>query len=155
MHREMCWPCVEKCLDSEHGELSMGYDLCYKRRAIRSQTEQDCSLIVLTILRCNHVSTIIYYTVIYKMTGGMIHVTIQICWSYALIMEVCFPKELVGAAGSSFLVGTTLKCSLCSGSHEVQSGNWRNSLNLSLDMARSNTAISEEPNMDPTSTDKW
>lgn len=54
-----------------------------------------------------------------------------------------------GAAGSSFLVGTTLSCSLCSGSHDIQSGSRDCSRNFSLETALSKTATSEKPNIEP------
>lgn len=62
-------------------------------------------------------------------------------------MERLLSKE--GTEGSSFLVGTDLKCSLCSASHDTQSGRHLDSLNFSRDMARSSTATSDEPNMEP------
>ena len=54
-----------------------------------------------------------------------------------------------GIDGRSFLVGTDLKCSLWSGSHDTQSGSLLASLNLSRGTARSKTATSDDPNIDP------
>ena len=62
-------------------------------------------------------------------------------------MECLLSRD--GTEGNSFRVGTDRKRSLCSASHDTQSGRHLDSLNFSRDTALSSTAISEEPNMEP------
>ena len=57
--------------------------------------------------------------------------------------------------GNSLRVGMDLNRSRWSGSHDTQSGSRLVSLNFSRDTARSSTATSEEPKMEPMMGIQW